>query len=371
MCEAHLRCTSAAKPPYIFVRRKFGAERIYCMNTVYENTVLEAKLTELLNSRLEVRSLMTVDDSLAESAGLTKIINRYTYSGSVEELESGEANASAGTLTFTPEEHTVKRYQQTFRYNDIDAMKDPGLVDMALAGAADVMANQLRTEYFSALANITARHAIAGETFTYTDIVEALGDIGREVEDGLFILMGADGRTAIRRDPDFIAAHQGEILYTGQFGTLCGIPVLFSRLVPEGQVIITEKAAVKFFVKKEAGVEQSRNIETKENTIVYERHGVIALVDDTSSVILGRAAEALTASASLSGDAVTLSVTGKTRDANPIYYRWGAAAPLAGEDVSHWTLWDGAAIAAAGESLAVAEADADGRVLAAAAVAVQ
>lgn len=341
------------------------------MNTVYDNAVLEAKLTELLNSRLEVRSLMTVDDSLAESAGLTKIINRYTYTGTVEELGSGEANQSAGTLTFTPEEHTVKRYQQTFRYNDVDAMKDPGLVDMALSGAADVMANQLRTEYFAALSGIGARHPIAGETFTYTDIVEALGDIGREVEDGLFILMGADGRTAIRRDPDFIAAHQGEILYTGQFGTLCGIPVLFSRLVPEGQVIITEKAAVKFFVKREAGVEQSRDIETKENTIVYERHGVIALVDDTSSVILGRGAAELAVSAAASGDAVTPAVSGKTREANAIYYRWNVSAPLAGEDVSRWQKWDGGAIVRGGDVLAMAEADADGHVLASGTVAVQ
>ena len=85
------------------------------MNTIYENTVLEAKLTELLNSKLEVRSLMTVDDSLTESAGLTKVINRYTYNGTVETLDGGEANSTAGTLRFTPETYTVKRYQQTFR----------------------------------------------------------------------------------------------------------------------------------------------------------------------------------------------------------------------------------------------------------------
>ena len=234
------------------------------MNTIYENTVLEAKLTELLNSKLEVRSLMTVDDSLTESAGLSKVINRYTYNGTVETLDGGEANSTAGTLRFTPETYTVKRYQQTFRYNDVEAMKDPALIDMALAGAADVMANQLRSEYFDQLKLLRHRHPIASDTVSYTDIVDALGNLGREVEDGLFILMGTDGRTAIRRDSDFITAHQGDILYSGQFGTLCGIPVLFSKLVPAGKVIITEKAAVKFFVKREAGLEQSRDIEKKE-----------------------------------------------------------------------------------------------------------
>lgn len=45
-------------------------------NTVYENTVLESKLTELVDSKIEVRALMSVDKSLEEGAGLTKVINR-------------------------------------------------------------------------------------------------------------------------------------------------------------------------------------------------------------------------------------------------------------------------------------------------------
>lgn len=341
-------------------------------NIIYDNALLEAKLTELLNSSLEVRSLMTVDDSLAESAGLTKVINRYTYSGTVEELADGEANQSAGTLTFVPETYTVKRYQQTFRYNDADAMRDPSLVDMALAGAADVMANQLRNEYFAQLMHIRNRHPIWGETVTYTDIVEALGDLGREVEDGLFILMGTDTRAEIRRDPDFISARQGELLYSGQFGTLCGIPVLFSRLVPAGQVIITEKAAVKFFVKKEAGVEQSRDIETKENTIVYERHGVIALVDDTSSVILGKAPAELYIDCMMDDGVLSIDVAGKLHTNSPVVYKWDCDVPLEGESTSGWTPWDisqnNIPVKNPNGVLVVAETDDEGNVIAAGSV---
>jgi len=46
-------------------------------------------------------------------------------------------------------------------------------------------------------------------------------------------------------------------------------------------------------------------------------------------------------------------------------YGWDKAVPLAGEDVSGWTLWDGGAIPAAGTSLIFAQVDADGLVLAA------
>ena len=135
-----------------------------------------------------------------------------------------------------------------------------------------------------------------GTGFDYITITHHAVTSCKSVEKGmylretdLFIIMGADSRAAVRKDSDFIASKQGEILYSGQFGTICGVPVLYSRKVTGGKMYITNKEAIKFFVKKEATVEQDRNIETKDNTVVYERHGIVALVDDTSSVILKKA----------------------------------------------------------------------------------
>ena len=250
--------------------------------TGYENFVLENKMTDLVNSNLDVRSLMTIDFSLAESAGLKKVINKYTYTGAVEKLAKGAKNTTKGSVTFTPNTYTVNRYQQTYVYNDMDVMQDPYLIDVASKGASDLMANEIRSEYFTELAKISNESKYT--TFNYAAVVDALASINKEVETDMFIIMGADLRAAIRKDSDFIASKQGEILYTGQFGTICGLPVLFSKLVPEGTAYITKKDAVKFFVKKEGSVEQDRDIETKDNTVVYERHGVMALVDDTYSV---------------------------------------------------------------------------------------
>jgi hypothetical protein len=102
----------------------------------------------------------------------------------------------------------------------------------------------------------------------------------------LFIIMGADARAAVRKDQLFEASKQGEILYTGQFGTVAGIPCVFSSLVPAETVYVANKDAITFFVKKEGSVEQDRDIESKDNTVVYERHGVIALTDDTRAAII-------------------------------------------------------------------------------------
>ena len=47
---------------------------------------------QLSLSKLDTRSLMTIDNSLAESAGMVKTINVYTYSGEAEALANGVGN---------------------------------------------------------------------------------------------------------------------------------------------------------------------------------------------------------------------------------------------------------------------------------------
>lgn len=248
----------------------------------YENFVLEHKMTDLVNTNVNVNALYTVDNSLALEAGLKKVVNKYTYTGAVEKLAKGAKNTVRGSVAFVPSEYVVERYQQTFDYNDMDIMQDPYILDVMTQGAADTMANEIREEYFAELAKISNEAPYT--TFNYDAVVDALAEIGREVEDDQIIVMSLDLKAAIRKDPDYKASRQGEILYTGQFGDICGVPVICSKLVPAGTAYVTAKDQVKFFVKKDGSVEQDRDIETKDNTVVYERHGLMALVDETKSV---------------------------------------------------------------------------------------
>ncbi len=250
----------------------------------YENFVLEHKMTDLVNTNVNVNALYTIDNSLALEAGLKKVINKYTYSGSVEKLAKGAKNTTRGGVDRVATEYVVERYQQTFDYNDMDVMKDPYILDVMTTGAAQVMANEIREEYFAELAKISNTDTY--DVFGYDVVVDALAKIGREVESDLFIVMGLDAKAEVRKDADYKASRQGEILYTGQFGDICGVPCVCSKLVPAGTIYITAKDAVKFFVKKDGSVEQDRDIETKDNTVVYERHGLMALVDESKSIKL-------------------------------------------------------------------------------------
>lgn len=251
-------------------------------HTLYENFIIENKMTDLVNTKINVNALYTVDNSLALEAGLKKIVNKYTYTGQVEKLAKGAKNTVTGSAAYVPSEYVVERYQQTYKYNDQEVMQDPYLIDVLSTGASQVMANEIREEYFAELAKISKTHTAT--EFNYDVIVDALATIGREVESDLIIVMGLDSKAAIRKDADYKASKQGEILYTGQFGDLSGVPCVCSKLVPAKTVYITAKDQVKFFVKKDGSVEQDRDVETKDNTVVYERYGVMALVDETKSI---------------------------------------------------------------------------------------
>lgn len=255
-------------------------------HVLYTNQVIENKMTDLVNTALDVNALFTVDNTLAGEAGLKKVVNKYTYTGAVETLEKGAKNSDGakGKVTFTASEYEIERYQQTFEYNDMDVMKDPYILDVATTGAATIMANDMKSKYFAELAKISKDYKYT--TFNYDAVVDALADINREVESDMFIVMGNDLRAEIRKDADYKASRQGEILYTGQFGTIAGVPCLFSKLVPAGVAYITAKDQVKLFVKNAGTVEQDRDIETKDNTVVYDRHGFMALVDETKSIKL-------------------------------------------------------------------------------------
>lgn len=124
-------------------------------NTVYANFVLESKLKDLLTTKLDTKTLMTIDNSLSETAGMIKKINTYTYTGAVETLGKGNANTTRGAITYTTNPYEVGVAQQVFDYYDEEFMQDPHVLDFGVEGAATLMVNDMATKYFAELAKAT------------------------------------------------------------------------------------------------------------------------------------------------------------------------------------------------------------------------
>lgn len=256
-------------------------------NTVYENVVIEAKAKDLLTTALNTRSLMSVDNTLAETAGMTKTINVYTYSGTAEELEAGEANTNRGSISYVGTDYKVKRVQQTFDYLDDDFMKDNTIVDNMLKGANQVMVNKMTADFVGECGKATLSHTASA--IGYDAIVDAIAKLNLEDESKLFVVIPNAWKAELRKDEDYKSARMGEVIYNGQVGTICGIPVIATKALTDAAYIMTNEA-VKLFMKKDVQVEQDRDIEKKQNTVVLTTYYICALEDATKICKLAKSA---------------------------------------------------------------------------------
>ena len=245
-------------------------------NTVFNNKVIEAKAKDLLTTAVNTRNLMTVDNTLAQEPGMIKTINVYTYTGKAEELGVGVGNTTRGSIAYTGTDYTVKMVQQAFDYADEDFMKDNNVVDMGVKGATQLMTNKMAADFITECEKATLSHT---GPMGYDTIVDAIAKLNVEDESGLFVIVNPAQKAKIRKDPDYVAARMGEVVYNGQVGTIAGIPVIVSKAVTNGYVL--SKDAVKLFMKKDVEVKQERNADTRTNSIYLRSAYICALVDAT------------------------------------------------------------------------------------------
>ena len=248
-------------------------------NTVFNNKIIEAKAKDLLTTGVNTRNFMTVDNSLAQEAGMIKTINVYTYTGAAEEVGVGEGNSTRGSIGYVGTDYTVKYVQQTFDYQDEDFMKDNTIVDNMLKGANQLMINKMTADFIAECDKATISHVLT-DGLTYDGVVDGIKALNLEDESGLFLVIPTAWKADLRKDPDYVSARMGEVVYNGQVGTVCGIPVIITNALTD-KAYIMSKDAITLFMKKDVAVEQDRDIETRTNTIVLGTAYLVALTDAT------------------------------------------------------------------------------------------
>lgn len=245
-------------------------------NTVYANKIIEAKAKDLLLTSVNTRSLMTVDTSLAQEAGMTKTINIYDYTGAAEEVANGAGNSTRGNVSYTTKDYTVKMVQQAFDYTDEDFMKDNTIVDNMLIQANNVMANKMATDFVEEAKKATKAHEAVA--FGYEAIVDGISKLSIEDESKLFVVIPNAWKADLRKDEDYKVARMGEVVYNGQVGTVCGLPVIATNALEDEAFVMTPEA-IRLFMKKDVEVEQERDADTRTNSIYLRAAYVVALVN--------------------------------------------------------------------------------------------
>jgi hypothetical protein len=247
-------------------------------NTVFNNKIIEAKAKDLLTTAVNTRNLMTVDNSLTAEVGMTKTINVFTYTGTAEEVAAGAGNTNRGSIAYVGTDYTVKMVQQAFDYQDEDFMKDNTIVDNMLKGANQVMVNKMTADFIAECDKATLSHTFT--TFGYEAIVDGIAKLNIEDESKLFVLIPNAWKADLRKDEDYKSARMGEVIYNGQVGTVCGIPVIATNALTDKAYVMTAEA-VKLFMKKDVEVEQDRDADTRTNSVYLRTAYIVALADAT------------------------------------------------------------------------------------------
>ena len=245
-------------------------------NTRYENIVLQDKLTEALKTAISISSYITMDDSLTEAAGMTKRVNTYASTGDVQDVAEGEGNTTNITMAYTSKDYKVTTTQGRFVWTDEDEMTDPFLVDSGITDLGKKLTNNLVDKAIAELLKADLK------------IVDAIALLNKENDEeaGLFMLVNPAMKGALRKVLGDDLKYSEGFARTGYIGSVCGVPVVVSKAVPNGKAIVASPKAVTCFVKKDSEVETDREQNTRTNTIYGRFVNVVALTDASEVVVI-------------------------------------------------------------------------------------
>lgn len=256
-------------------------------NTRYENIVLQDKLAEALKTQLALSSYITMDDSLVESAGMTKKVNTYKSTGDVEDVTEGNGNSGDITMSYESADYKVVTTQGRFVYTDEDAMTDPFLVDSGITDLGKKLTNKLVDKAVAEWLKADLTVAATG-TITFEDIVDAIAKLNKENDEeaGLFMLVNPAMKASLRKSLKDDLKYAESFSRTGYIGTVCGVPVITSKAIPDDKAVIASKKAVTCFIKKDTEVETDRDIDKRTNTVIGRFVNVVAITDKKEVAVI-------------------------------------------------------------------------------------
>ena len=249
---------------------------------VYENVVLSNRINDILTTEVNLNNYMTIDNSLAENAGMKKKVITYTSTGNVEALSMGQGNTSSLEVTKSETEYEVKTYQGKFAFYDEEEMTDPMVADTGLKQSADNMVNIFTANAVAEFEKATL--SVTPKAWSFDAVVDAIAEMNLENETGLFLLISPADKANFRKELKDDLSYSEAYVRTGYIGNVCGVPVIVSKAIPEGKGYLATKEAVTCFIKKDTETEYERDADTRNNSYWVRKVAVVALTDATKVV---------------------------------------------------------------------------------------
>lgn len=248
-----------------------------------ENVVISNKINDILTTGINLNNYLTVDNTLAEEAGMKKKVITYTSSNNVKNVVMGAGNGEESLEVSKSEaEYEVLTFQGRFDFYDEEEMRDPMVVDTGLKHSADNMVNK-----FTELAIAEYEKAdleVPASAWSFDVIVDAIAKMDLEEEAGLFLLISPEDKAAFRKALKEDISYSEAFVRTGYIGTVCGVPVIVSKAIPAGKGYLATKEAITVFIKKDTETEYERNADIRKNSYWVRKVAVVAITDKSKAV---------------------------------------------------------------------------------------
>jgi hypothetical protein len=249
-------------------------------NVVYENFYLSNEVEDQFNSHLDLMRFVTVDNSLVGTAGMKRIIHRYSATNGTEKLAKGVGNSKSIEVSYVDEEYVIALAQNRFTWNDEDAMTDNMLVPVGMKHAGTDLFNTVNADIFAEFRKATLTHTASALDFGA--IVDTVAKLNMENPEGVELfgfvcpLDVAKLRKALKDDLKYVEAY----VRAGYIGTVAGVNLYTKEDAVEGTICGGTKKAVTYFNKKGVEVEQERDANVRLNKIYSRKYYLVALTDE-------------------------------------------------------------------------------------------
>lgn len=253
-------------------------------HTIYENFVLGNEIENQYGTMLDLQQFCKVDNSLTGNPGMTMKIHRYSATNGTEKLAMGAGNSKSIEVTYAPFEYKVLTAQNRFKYFDEQEMTDPMVVQTGLRHAAVDMFNTVNADVLAEYAKAT--QVVNVSNFDFAAFADAVGALNVERPEGMSIFAWVNPadmaivRKALKDDLKYVESHAVKQAYIGH---VAGVALYANKLAEAGTILGGVKEAVTLFNKKGMEVEQGRDADKRENTIISRKYYVAALTDETKA----------------------------------------------------------------------------------------
>lgn len=256
---------------------------------IYDNEVLQVKVESALNTALDLQKLATVDTSLTAAPGMQISVRTYTPSGEAERLAMGQKNTTYVGSDYVEADYRVNTLQATGKYYDEQVMADPKAIDVAIGQLPTAITNSLNKE-------VVAEFAKGTQTSTWSvDVASVLEALTQFPDDEVinasdkFIVVNNADYVKLIKDAMKNSMYVKDNTDTNSLGSVAGVKIYVSKLVPADTAYLATREAVTIFTKKGFGVETDRDIEERCVTMVANTVNVVALTDAKKLVVLSKA----------------------------------------------------------------------------------